>query len=288
MFKDRYDARRVELPGLMQCCIDLKPGRMENEVYMNFDMDVTNLSRYIEEKKAEGKHITYFQAFVTAVGKVIYSRPKLNRFVANRHMYEHKEVVLSFVAKMDLNDRSEEIMLCIPIAPEDNMDAIAEKVQKKIENLRGKSVEKKGANSAIDVLGKLPNVIRVPVFGTLKTLDKVGLVPSGLAKDNIYFSSMILSNLGSIKCGAIYHNLANFGSCSGITTMGEIRTVKVCDENGVETSKKFCEFGITLDERIADGYYFAKSGKMIEYVLMHPELLEEPAGKKVEMPELRG
>ena len=288
MSKDRYDAKRVELPGLMQCCIDLKPGRMENEVYMNFDIDVTNLTRYIEEKKAAGEHITYFQAFVAAIGKVMYSRPKLNRFVSNRHMYEHKEVVLSFVAKMDLNDKSEEIMLCIPIAPEDNMAAIAEKVQKKIENLRSKKVEKKGANSAIDKLCKLPNIIRVPIFGVIKLLAKKGKLPPSLAKDNIYFSSMIISNLGSIKCGAIYHNLANFGSCSGLTTMGEIRTVKVYDDNGAETTKKVCEFGITLDERIADGYYFAKSGKMIEYVLMHPELLEEPAGKKVEMPELRG
>lgn len=74
---------------------------------------------------------------------------------------------------------------------------------------------------------------------------------------------------------------------TGLATMGEIRTIKVYDENGAETTKKVCEFGITLDERIADGYYFAKSGKMIEYVLMHPELLEEPAGIKVEMPELR-
>ena len=63
MSRDRYDAKRVEIPGLMQCCIDLKPGRMENEVYLNYDIDVTNLSRYIDDKKANGVHITYFQAF---------------------------------------------------------------------------------------------------------------------------------------------------------------------------------------------------------------------------------
>ena len=284
---DRYDAKRVQLPGLMQCCIDLKPGRMENEVYMNFDMDVTALSAYIEQKKSEGQHITYFQAFVTAIAKVMYSRPKLNRFITNRHLYEHNDVTLSFVAKMDLNDKSEEIMLVIPVGAEDDMTAISEKVKAKVANLRGDSVEKKGANSAIDVLGKLPNIIRVPVFGCIKWADRHGILPKSLETDNIYFSSMIISNLGSIKCGAIYHNLANFGTCSGLTSMGEIRTVKVMDENGGEKVKKLCEFGITLDERIADGYYFAKSGKMIEYVLMHPELLEEPVGKPIEMPELR-
>ena len=44
---------------------------------------------------------------------------------------------------------------------------------------------------------------------------------------------------------------------------------------------------MNFDERIADGYYFAKSAKVLQYLLSHPELLEEPASKTVEMPELR-
>ena len=66
MARDRKDAKRVQLPGLMQCCIDLKPRRMENEVYINRMMDVTPLTEFIEQKKAEGTRYTYFQAFITA------------------------------------------------------------------------------------------------------------------------------------------------------------------------------------------------------------------------------
>ncbi len=286
-WKDRRDAKRVDMPGLMQCCIDLKPKRMENEVYINEKMDVTRLTEYLAEQKEKGRHYTYFMAFLTAIGKVIYSRPKLNRFITNRHMYEHNDVTLSFVAKMSLADKSEEIMLLVPLDPQDNMASIAAKVTRKVENLRGERVTKKGANSAIDVLGKLPNILRVPIFGLVKLLDRIDLLPAGLRKDNIYFSSMIISNLGSIRCGAIYHNLASFGSCSSLASMGEIKAEKVMDANGKEEIKQLCEFGITLDERIGDGYYFAKSAKMIEYVLMHPELLEEPVSRPVEMGELR-
>jgi len=286
-FGDRRDARRVEVPGLMQMCMDIKPGRLENDVYINRKMDVTNLVKYIEAKKAEGKHYTYFHAFVAAIGKVIYNRPKLNRFVANRHLYEHNEVSLSFVAKMSLNDKSEEIMLLVRIDPEDTLESIVEKLGKKIENLRGKSVSKKGANNAIDILSKLPNIIRVPIMAMVKCLDRHGWLPAALAKDNLYYSSMIISNMGSIRCGAIYHNLANFGSCSSLATMGEIKPEKVLMPDGTEEVRQLCEFGITLDERIGDGYYFAKSAKMIEYILMHPELLDEPASAAVEMDEIR-
>lgn len=275
MSRDRKDAKRVQLPGLMQCCIDLKPGRMENEVYINRKMDVTELVDFLEKKKAEGIKYTFFQALITAVGKVMYSRPKMNRFITNRHLYEHNDVLISFVAKMTLDDKSEELMLTVPIAPEDNMVSIADKVAKTVENLRGENVEKKGANSAIDVLGKLPNIIRIPIFGVVKLLDKFGWLPSELMKNNIYFSSIIVSNLGSIRCGAIYHNLANFGSCSSLASFGEIIAEKFLRPDGTEGVRKVCEFGITLDERIADGFYFAKSAQMVEYILRHPELLSE-------------
>ena len=285
MSRNRKDAKRVDMPGLMQCCIDLKPGRMENEVYINRKMDVTSLTEYIEKKKAEGVHYTYFTAFLTAIAKVIYSRPKLNRFISNRHMYEHNTVSLAFVAKMALNDKSEEIMLTLNMDPEDTIETIAAKLEKKINNLRGDHVEKKGANSAIDVLGKLPNIIRVPIFGIIKSLSKHGHLPDSLMANNIYFSSMIISNLGSIHCGAIYHNLANFGTCSSLGTMGEIETVYKKNPDGTETFRKMCEFGITLDERIGDGFYYAKSCQMIEYVLGHPELLEEAINIPVDMPK---
>ena len=44
-------------------------------------------------------------------------------------------------------------------------------------------------------------------------------------------------------------------------------------------------FGATIDERIADGFYFCKALKLIEYIFAHPELLLEPAGKKVSIPD---
>lgn len=283
-FGDRRDAKRVQLPALMQCAIDLKPGRANSDVYINQKMDVTELVKYIEKKKAEGLHYTYFNAFMTAIGKVIYNRPKLNRFVANRHLYEHNEVTLSFVAKMTLDDTSEELMQIVRIDPEDNIEAVTETIKNTVEKLRNRDkVTKKGANSAIDFIAKLPNILRVPLMGLMKWADRKGLLPAGLTGDNIYYSSMIVSNLGSIHCGAIYHNLTNFGSCSSLASMGEIRNELVIGENGEQEVRKLCEFGITLDERIADGFYFAKSCRLIQHILLHPELLEERADAKIDI-----
>ena len=45
------------------------------------------------------------------------------------------------------------------------------------------------------------------------------------------------------------------------------------------------ESGIKVDERIADGYYFAKSLKLFEYIINNPKMLEEDCNKKIEVKE---
>ena len=280
-------AHRVkDVPGLSQISIDLKPRRSVSDVYINQKMDLTDLTKYIEKKKKAGESITYFHAFLTAIGKTIYNRPKLNYFIADRHIWEHDQISLSFVAKVNFDDSSEEVMIIIPIDPQDTIYSISQKVAKKVEGFRNRKKNKEGANSAIDILAKIPNALRVPLVGALKWCDKKGILPSSLAKDNLYYSTMIVSNLGSIRCGAILHNLNDFGNVSSLITMGEIKDERVLIE-GKEVTKKICEWGMNFDERIADGYYFAKSAKLLQYLLSEPELLEAPVSDKIDLPELR-
>ena len=287
-FGDLKYARRIrKINGMEQLNIDVKPNRSVSDVYINQKMDVTILADYLAKKKEEGTHITFFHAFLAAIGKTYYSRPQLNRFVKNRHLYEHNTVSIGFVAKVSFEDRAEEMMTIVPIEENDNIFTISEKVTKMVSSFRDKKATKEGANNAMDVLGKLPNIVRVPVVGFFKFLDKKGRLPGFLRKDNLYFSSIIVSNLGSIKCGAICHNINDFGCCSDLATMGEIKNEEIIDEKGEKHIRKICEFGINLDERVGDGYYFAKAVHILQYLFDNPELLEEDANAKVEIAEIR-
>ena len=283
-------AHRVkDVTGMAQISIDLKPNRSVSDVYINQKMDLTNLAKYIDKKKKEDAGVTYFHAFLTAIGKTVYNRPKLNYFVANRHIWEHEKIVLSFVAKVSFDDHSEEMMVMVPIEKNDTIYTIGDKVRKKVDGFRKKrsgDVDKKGANSAIDILGKMPNFLRIPVVGILKWTDKKGLLPASLAEDNLYYSTMIVSNLGSIGCGAIFHNITDFGNSSSLLTMGEIKDEEVIID-GKKEVRKICEWGMNFDERTADGYYFAKSADLLQYLLDNPEELEKPASEKIDLGEIR-
>lgn len=285
-FGDRLDARLCrDVTGMNQILIDLKPRRSLSEVYINQKIDVTNLVEYISEhKKDENSKITYFHAFAMAIGKLIYNRPLLNRFVANRHVYEHNNVTLSYVMKIAFDDKSEEVMVVMPIEKEDNLFTLSDKIYNKVNNVRKKGDTGTGANNAIQFLGSLPNLIRIPIVGLFKFADKMGWLPASLVEDNIYYSSMVVSNLGTLHCGGIYHNVTDFGTCSGLITIGEIKE-EIIKDNGKSVKKYYCEFGVTIDERIADGFYMVKSLLLMQYILNNPTLLEERADEKVEIEE---
>ena len=120
----RINSKRVKIGGMNQLMIDLKPRRCDADVFINTPIDVTNLVDYVNKRKKKGDKITYFHAFLLALAKTIYNRPKLNRYVKNRHMYEHTNVSISFVAKVEFEDDSEEVMLIIDVAPDDNIIAL--------------------------------------------------------------------------------------------------------------------------------------------------------------------
>lgn len=280
---DRKDARRCkDVQGTNQICIDLKPKVYMAELYLNEKVDVTNLLKYLDKKKKEGNRVTFFHAVALAIGKTIYNRPILNRFVSNRHVYEHNEVALSFVAKIEFEDNAEEVLNVFPIEEDENIFTLSKKISDRITAIREKKSTGSGANDVVDKVAKLPNIIRIPIVGILKWLDKHGWLPGFIIEDNLYYSSMVLSNLGTLHCSAIYHNVTEFGTCPGLITMGEIYSEEVI-KNGKKEVRQFCDFGMTIDERIGDGFYFIKSIKLMEYILDNPELLEGKADEKIEI-----
>ena len=278
---DRHDGKRVKgLDGVHSLMPHLKPHRCDADVYINQKFDVTNLVEYYAANK--DKEITYFHLFATAIAKLVYNRPLLNRFIINKHYYDRNNVTLSFVAKTEFNDDAKESLTVLSVVPNDNLNTISTKIKSDVKAIRSDQSHDT-TNDTIDIVGKLPKFLKAIVWQAIKFLDNHDLLPESLTKNSIYHATVLLSNLGSIKCGSIYHNLTDFGTNSILVTIGEIKEEITINEKGKKEKRFFCDFGINTDERIADGYYFVKSLKYIEYLFNNPKLLEGAANDKVDI-----
>ena len=90
---------------------------------------------------------------------------------------------------------------------------------------------------------------------------------------------MLLSNLGSINGPPAYHHLNNYGTNSVIIAIGTISERADADGN----VRPYVKIGVTIDERIADGLYFIRSIKYLQYLLDNPELLDRPLAETVDL-----
>lgn len=270
MFSKRRDGSKLKTSGFEKIWNCLKSNRSENEVHMYKEIDVTKLKDYYDLLKKDNDNLTYFHLFATAISKVIYNKPLLNRFVINGNKYIRNEVTLSFVAKTQFTDEAAELFTVMPINESDNLSTISTKILGDVKKIRNN----KGSNTD-DFINKFSNMpkfmIRFAVM-IFRFLDNHDLLPKSLTSGSIYHSTVLLSNLGSIHCDGIYHNLTNFGTNSLVVTIGEIKQVG---------NKYICKFGMTIDERIADGVYFAKCINLFEYILNNPELLEDKVSDKI-------
>ena len=273
-FRDRKDGIRVRISGFDKFLYLLKPRRSEAEVYISKKIDVSDLVKYMEKKKKDNEEITYFHLFSTAVAKLVYNKPYLNRFIMGSNKYERNEVTLSFVAKTKFEDDAKELLKVIKIEDDDNVDTISKKIFGSVRKIRSNEISH--TDDFVNSLGKLPGMVMSIIVWFVKKLDRFDLLPKSLTENSIYHSSVLISNLGSIHCDGIYHNLTNFGTNSILLTIGEIKE-EACVIDGKIDKRYICDFGITLDERIADGVYFAKSLNLLEYILNNPSMLEDRA-----------
>ena len=281
---DRKDAIWLkDVPAMNRIMPGIMPNRADNEAFINFDIDLRPLEAYLA-KKNEGRtedKLTFFHVISAAIGKAFILRPRMNRFVCNRKVYQRKKVTVAFTVKKKFNDHAEEGLAFLEYDPKETIDTYYEKIMKVIHQTK-KDYASDTSSSAMDIICKLPQWLINRIVDFVLWLDKHGWAPEALIGSDPNHAAIFLSNLGSIGLECGYHHLVNWGTNSCFAVIGKIHWTKTFDSEGNEDLHKVIPLGITLDERIADGYYYSGTVALVKELLAHPELLEMPADTPVE------
>ena len=279
---DRRDGRWVKAPGLQTIMSYLMPKRTDCEVYLHDTIDATELTAWLAERNALHPEYktTVFHCFVTVMARMVRERPKMNRFIQGWRMYERDEVSLSFVAKRRFADGADESLMVFVPGDGDTLDDVSRKIAGDVREMRKSETSTGGIDALLDSLAKLPRLFLAAFVRVVRWLDFWGVNPKALTEGDPNYSSVFLSNLGSIRCPAVYHHLNNYGTNSIMITVGTLHKEKLLMDDGSEQIRDVIDIGATLDERIADGFYFARSLRLAKHIFAHPELLDRPLGEE--------
>ncbi len=261
-------------------------GRNESAVYFKQQIDVTALKEYINKKNHEiaetdndlGKS-TIFHAVLTAMAKTAVERPQVNRFIIGRRVYQRNQLTVAFVIKSEFRDDANEEIAIMKFEQEENLQSISVKLAKEIRRIRDISREQNkkraGAVNWFNYLMSIPRIILRGVVRFLGWLDYHGWLPKFVIEADPMHTSVFVSNLGSLKIDAPFHHLYEWGTTSIFMTLGVTQKIPMVMWDGTVQVRDVMNVAYTVDERITDGYYYAKTINRFKFFLEHPEELEK-------------
>ena len=260
----------------------LYPNRADNEAFIRDTFDLTEVEAYLAKKNAEGPEMPYklFHVILAAVVRAVTLRPKMNRFIQGYRTYQRRELTTAFVVKKQFADEAHEALAYLSFTPDDTIDTIHSRILQEISSCRSEKLD--NSTAGMDMLSKFPRFILRIIMWILHKLDFYGRVPNFLIKTDPNYASVFFSNLGSIGLQAGYHHLCNWGTNSLFITIGEVQKRPVYQPDGSYEMRNTVEIGLTVDERIADGYYYSGTVRLLKHLMEHPDLLEQTSGTPVD------
>lgn len=285
---DRIDATLVRGLDSMHSFFPLMmPNRADNEAFIQEMIDFSAIEAYLARKNAANPQYkyTFFHVILAALARTVQMRPQMNRFIIGGKYYDRRHISFSLIAKKAFSDAAAEAIVILKYDPESEkpaIDVLHDKLCDYVYTLRTKDATD-STTDILDAMAKGPQWFRQLLINVLRSLDAHGHMPKDLAAEDPYNSTVFISNLGSIKLNAGYHHLSNWGTNSIFVVVGEKHMQPFYGEDGSVTVKPAIGLGLTLDERIGDGYYFSKCVHLLKKLLSEPELLDLPANQPLEI-----
>ncbi len=250
--------------------------RSESLVYYNMEIEMTNAVNYIRQKNKDcgEKRYRIFDVLLASLVRTFALKPLLNRFIANSEYWQRKELSFNFIVKKDLTEDAPERNAIVKFNPDMTFDEIAAIIYKAINDAREN--DESGEESTIKFFLKMPKFLLRFAIKQLKRMDEKGHYPKALREADGLHVSAYVANLGSINiANPPIHHLYEWGTTSLFFTMGKMHRKRLLDENDNEYIKDTLEMMVTLDERIAEGFYYMKAIKTLQTYIENPKLLEK-------------
>lgn len=258
--------------------------RSDSQIFYSYDIPITNMEAYIEDKRKQGINVSYLHIVYAAMVRTIAKRERLNRFVMSGRVYKRNEIILTMVAKKSLSDEAPETTLKIKFNGNETVEEVRDILNKEIEHFKTQDDLNK-TDRLIEFLIDLPFWIFKYGVNFLMKLDKWNLLPKAIIDISPFHSTGFITNVGSIGVDSIYHHIYNFGTVGIFVAMGKKKKTYIYEDEELKEERAI-SISFVLDERICDGYYFANSVRVFNKYLKNPYLLDEKEDFKEEVEDI--
>lgn len=276
-FGDRYDGEKLrKMDPIYKIIPYIMKTRDDAQVFFDNKIYIDKTMSYLSDlRQDQNLKIGFLHIVIAAMVRTISQRPRINRFISGKKLYARNEILVSLAVKKDMNETTPETTIKLKFKPTDTLFEIIDKVNNAIDS--NKDVQNENETDKLAKLIMLcPGWIVKSLIGILNFLDHRGWMPKVINRASPFHTSVFVTDLGSLGIEPVYHHIYNFGTTSLFVAFGLKNSERVIDKNHQIVEKRYINMKVVVDERICDGYYYAKTFRLFKRILENPKQLEIP------------
>lgn len=274
MFGFRPDGKKIKnIDPIQRIMPHIMKHRHDSQNSTQYDCPCEPIDDFIRSEAEKGEVYNYMHVVIASLVRLIALFPRTNRFIMNGRIYQRNCIQISFVVKKGLSAEAPDTTVKIDFTGHESISEVRDMINAEIQKNNNMD-----ANNGTDKLARLitytPNFIIGFLVGTIKWLDKHGLLPGAILKVSPFHTTCFVTNLKSIKGPSIYHHLYDFGNTGMFFSMGKEAMVPVVQGKDIAIGKRL-PLWIVTDERFCDGFYFVSALKQLRILLADPARMAE-------------
>lgn len=245
----------------------IKP--VDSKILGSVELDVTDLEKYISEKRKQGLKITPTHIFTLIIARGLKTAvPELNCYVRRGNIVP-KDTVDAMISVLIQGEEMSSVK--VPSAEKMNLEDLAEFLSKTIQETRSGKENKAMRNKGM--LARIPWPFRRWVYLLIKkvTID-LGLSFFGMSASN--YGSFVVANIGTVGLDVGYPALFPTSNVALVITLGNIFK-KPAVINDEIVPRRIMTVGVAMDHRVVDASHGGKIFRFTRQLLRTPEVLEE-------------
>ncbi|MEE4115470.1 MAG: 2-oxo acid dehydrogenase subunit E2 [Marinilabiliaceae bacterium] len=241
---------------------------VDSKMLGSVEVDVTDLEKYITNKRKEGLKITPTHIFTLIFARGLkFEVPELNTYV-RRGRIVHKESVDAMISVMIQRDEMSSVK--VPSAEFMTLSELSEFLSEKIKETRSgeenREMRKKG------MLARIPWPFRRWFYKLIKLITiSWGYSFAGISANN--YGSFVVANIGTVGLDVGYPALFPTSNVAIVFTMGGIYK-KPAVVNDQIVPRRLMNLSVAMDHRVVDASHGGRLFRYVKRMIQTPELLE--------------
>lgn len=243
----------------------------DSKLFGSVEMDITDLEKYISEKRKSGVKATLTHIFILAGARALkHEVPELNTYIkrGNVILRDHIDVMVSVLLR-----ESQMGSVLIKDADKLTLEELIKVMNDEVQHARRGSENK--TMQIKDKLARLPWPLRGWIFRMLKTITAdwgISFPLLGLSANS--FGSFVVSNIGNVGLDMGYPALLPTSNVSFVLVLGGVNRKPAVVGDQI-LPRTILSVGAALDHRVVDASHGGLLFRYLKKIVKNPELLDE-------------